>query len=174
MRTACRACAGTWLVARNVLDPEEIKFFISNAPAETSVQTLLPVAFSRWRVERCFQDQKQEVGLDQWEGRRWLGWKRHLILTAVSDLFLTRVREQLRGGNPQLTVCQVHTAVGSLVRSWRLSGRASAALIEHTAKVIQHGQQRNAAARKSHIKRTRKKLRNIGIFLKDLIRCKWP
>ena len=85
-------------VARNVLDPEEIKFFISNAPAETSVQTLLPVAFSRWRVERCFQDQKQEVGLDQWEGRRWLGWKRHLILTAVSDLFPARVREQLRGG----------------------------------------------------------------------------
>lgn len=86
------------VVARNVLDPEEIKFFLSNAPPETSVQTLLLVAFSRWRVERCFQDQKQEVGLDQWEGRRWLGLKRHLILTSVSYLFLVRIREQLRGG----------------------------------------------------------------------------
>lgn len=85
------------VVARNVLDPEEIKFFISNAPPNTSVQTLLLVAFSRWRVERCFQDQKQEVGLDQWEGRRWLGLKRHLILTSVSYLFLARVRERLRG-----------------------------------------------------------------------------
>ena len=85
------------VVARNVLDPNEVKFFVSNAPAETSVSTLLLVAFSRWRVERCFQDQKQEVGLDQWEGRRWLGLQRHLILTCVSYLFLARVREQLRG-----------------------------------------------------------------------------
>jgi SRSO17 transposase len=85
------------LVARNALKPEEIKFFLSNAAAETSVQTLLLVAFSRWRVERCFEDQKQEVGLDQWEGRRWLGLKRHLILTSVSYLFLARVRKELRG-----------------------------------------------------------------------------
>ena len=85
------------VVARNVLDPTEIKFFVSNAPPETSVQTLLLVAFSRWRVERCFEDQKQEVGLDQWEGRHWLGLKRHLILTSVSYLFLARVREKLRG-----------------------------------------------------------------------------
>jgi SRSO17 transposase len=85
------------IVARNVLDPNEVKFFVSNAPPETEVSTLLLVAFSRWRVERCFRDQKQEVGLDQWEGRRWLGLQRHLILTSVSYLFLARVRDQLRG-----------------------------------------------------------------------------
>jgi SRSO17 transposase len=85
------------VVARNVLDPKEIKFFVSNAAPDTRVQTLLLVAFSRWRVERCFEDQKQEVGLDQWEGRRWLGLKRHLILTSVSYLFLARVRQELRG-----------------------------------------------------------------------------
>jgi SRSO17 transposase len=85
------------IVARNALDPTEIKFFVSNAPLETTVQTLLLVAFSRWRIERCFEDQKQEVGLDQWEGRHWLGLKRHLILTSVSYLFLARVRQRLRG-----------------------------------------------------------------------------
>jgi hypothetical protein len=37
------------------------------------------------------------VGLDQWEGRRWLGLKRHLILTSISYLFLARVRKELRG-----------------------------------------------------------------------------
>ena len=61
------------VVARNALDPTEIKFFVSNSPPETSVQTLLLVAFSRWRVERCFEDQKQEVGLDQWEGASLAG-----------------------------------------------------------------------------------------------------
>jgi SRSO17 transposase len=85
------------VVARNALKPEEIKFFLSNAAEDVPVQTLLLVAFSRWRVERCFEDQKQEVGLDQWEGRRWLGLKRHLILTSVSYLFLARVHKELRG-----------------------------------------------------------------------------
>ena len=85
------------VVARNMLDPEEIKFFVSNAPPDTSVGTLLLVGFSRWRVERCFEDQKQEVGLDQWEGRRWLSLKRHLVLTSVSYLFLARVHQKLRG-----------------------------------------------------------------------------
>jgi SRSO17 transposase len=85
------------IVARNALDRNELKFFVSNAPASTSVETLLLVAFSRWRVERCFQDQKQEIGLDQWEGRHYRGLKRHLILSCVSYLFLARVRGKLRG-----------------------------------------------------------------------------
>jgi SRSO17 transposase len=86
------------LIARNSLKPEETKYFLSNAPASTGVGKLLLVAFSRWHVERCFQDQKQDVGLDAWEGRKYLGLKRHLILSSVSYLFLTIMREKLGGG----------------------------------------------------------------------------
>lgn len=85
------------VVAREVLHPEEIKYFVSNAAPETSVQTLLLVAFSRWRVERCFEDQKGEVGLDHYEGRRYLGLKRHLILSAISYLFLAETRQEFGG-----------------------------------------------------------------------------
>jgi SRSO17 transposase len=85
------------IVARDVLHPEELKFFVSNAPAGTSIQTMLLVAFSRWRVERCFEDQKSEIGLDQYEGRRYQGLKRHLILSCVSYLFLTRMRQEFGG-----------------------------------------------------------------------------
>ena len=73
----------------------EIKYFLSNAPTDTPVETLLRVAFGRWRIERCFEDGKGEVGLDHWEGRRWLGLKRHLILTTVSYLFLAQARQRL-------------------------------------------------------------------------------
>jgi SRSO17 transposase len=82
------------VVARNVLEPDELKFFVSNASLETGVGTLLLVAFSRWRVERCFEDDKSEIGLDQYEGRRYLGLKRHLLVSAVSYLFLARVRQE--------------------------------------------------------------------------------
>jgi SRSO17 transposase len=88
------------VIARNVLNPAEIKYFVSNAPAETAVMKLLLVAFSRWRIERCFEDEKSELGLDQYEGRLYQGLKRHLILTAVSHLFLARVHQDLRGEKP--------------------------------------------------------------------------
>ena len=102
------------LVARNVLKPEEIKFFVSNAPSETSVQRLLLVAFSRWRVERCFEDQKGEVGLDHYEGRRYLGLKRHLVLSAVSYLFLAQTRQELLGEKTGADGMPAQHGVGSL------------------------------------------------------------
>jgi SRSO17 transposase len=85
------------IVTRNVRDTSEVKFFISNAPAETPVKELLHVAFSRWRVERCFEDQKTELGFDHFEGRSYLGLKRHQAITAVTHLFLSEVQQQLRG-----------------------------------------------------------------------------
>lgn len=85
-----------WLVvARNVLD-SELKFFVSNASSQTPLQTVLLVAFQRWRVERSFEDEKQEIGLDCFEGRLYRGLKRHLILSNVSYLFLQRVHSQER------------------------------------------------------------------------------
>ncbi len=75
----------------------ETKYFISNAPPDTSLKTLLRVAFSRWSIERCFEDQKGEVGLTHWEGRAWIGLQRHLILTSVSHLFLAIACQRLRG-----------------------------------------------------------------------------
>jgi SRSO17 transposase len=74
----------------------ETKYFLSNAPADTPVAKLLRVAFSRWRIERCFEDGKGEIGLDHWEGRRWIGLKRHLILSSVSYLFLVTACKELR------------------------------------------------------------------------------
>jgi SRSO17 transposase len=82
------------LIGRHVLNQGELKFFLSNAPEETSAGKLLLVALSRWRVERCFQDQKSEIGLDQYEGRRYIGLKRHLVLSMVSYLFLAQVRQE--------------------------------------------------------------------------------
>lgn len=84
-----------WLiVARNVLTGET-KYFLSNAPADTPVGTLLHVAFARWHIERIFREAKNETGLDHFEGRRYLGLRRHLVLTALSLLFLAEQKQRL-------------------------------------------------------------------------------
>ena len=82
------------LVARNVLNRKEVKFFLSNAPPETKVQTLLLVAFSRWNIERAFEDSKEELGMDHFEARQFKAIQRHLILTCVSYLFLAKFRQK--------------------------------------------------------------------------------
>ena len=90
-----------WLiVARNALDHEEVKYFVSNAPQDMLLKTLLHVAFSRWHIERCFEDEKTELGLKHFEVRTYRAMMRHLALTAVSHLFVARVHQRLKK-NPQ-------------------------------------------------------------------------
>lgn len=85
------------LVAVNPLHPEEVKYFISNAPEDTPIETLLLVAFSRWKIERMFEDGKTELGMDHFEVRKFRSIKRHLILSCVSYLFLAEFHRQRRG-----------------------------------------------------------------------------
>jgi SRSO17 transposase len=75
----------------------ETKYFLAHAPKGTPLETFVRVAFTRWRVERCFEDEKGELGMDHFEARRYLSIKRHLIVTMVSHLFLAEQRQRLRG-----------------------------------------------------------------------------
>jgi SRSO17 transposase len=82
------------VVARYALDHAEVKFFVSNAPPEAATATLLLVGFSRWRIERCFEDGKTELGLDHFEGRSYTGLIRHQRLVGLAHLFCARVCER--------------------------------------------------------------------------------
>lgn len=85
-----------WLiVARNPEEPETIKFFVSNAPAGTPIEWLVYVGYSRWSIERCFEEDKDELGFDHFEVRGWQAIHRHMYLTQVSHLYLNKVREKL-------------------------------------------------------------------------------
>jgi SRSO17 transposase len=85
-----------WLiVARNPAEPKIIKFFVSNAPAGTPLEWLVYVGYSRWPIERCFEEDKDELGFDHFEVRGWASIHRHMYLTQVSHLYLNRAREQI-------------------------------------------------------------------------------
>jgi predicted secreted Zn-dependent protease len=72
-----------------------------------------------------------------------------------------------------LTVDQVHDAVAGLIPSWWRGTRVSARLWETLVEDIQKTQQDNAKSRRSHTKRTRRKLRELGIKLTRIKRCRW-
>jgi len=80
------------VVARNVMNEkeEEIKYFVSNAPVDVPLDDLLLTAFSRWHVERSFEDTKQKLGLDHYEGRNYQGLIRHLLLCSLAYYFLQK------------------------------------------------------------------------------------
>jgi SRSO17 transposase len=64
------------------------KYFLSTQPASSSLKKLVRAAKLRWRVERDYQDLKQEVGLDHFEGRMWRGFHHHAALCAAAHAFL--------------------------------------------------------------------------------------
>jgi SRSO17 transposase len=110
------------LATHNVLEPETIKYFISNAPENTSVETLLLVALSRWKIERMFEDGKGELGMDHFEVRKFQSIRRHLILSCVSYLFLAEFHQTHRGeklGSDGLPDSHSDQPPGGDLDSWR-------------------------------------------------------
>jgi SRSO17 transposase len=84
-----------WLVLRN--DPDgQIKYYLSNAPEKTPMSELVRVSAARWPIERCFEENKSELGLDHYEHRSWKAWHRHMRLVFLAQLFLLRLRKKLK------------------------------------------------------------------------------
>jgi SRSO17 transposase len=77
-----------WLIVAWNRATDEYKYFVSNAPPHTKLDLLLKVAFRRAQIEHLFRLAKDEVGLDHFEGRSYVGLMRHMILSHLIVLFL--------------------------------------------------------------------------------------
>ena len=92
----------TLIVARNVLDKNQVKYFLSNMvidDKQITLKWLLWVAFSRWPIERCFEIGKRDLGMDHFEMRNWQGIHRHFYITQLTMLFCAQVQQSLREKN---------------------------------------------------------------------------
>ncbi|HEY6108155.1 MAG TPA: IS701 family transposase [Gemmatimonadales bacterium] len=70
------------------------KYYVSNLPATTSLQALVRAAHQRWAIEQQYQELKDELGLDHFEGRTFAGWHRHVVLTALAYAWLQHERHR--------------------------------------------------------------------------------
>jgi SRSO17 transposase len=88
---------GYWLLLRRSLTvPTDVAYYVCCGPAATPLRELVRVAGVRWTIEDAFEGAKGEVGLDQYEVRRWTGWYRHITLALLAHAYLTVVRAQTR------------------------------------------------------------------------------
>jgi SRSO17 transposase len=82
-----------WLLARRSLTPNskgelEIAYYLCHGPTGTTLDQLVRVAGARWAIEECFQSAKNEVGLDQYQVRRFDAWHRHMTLAMLAHAYL--------------------------------------------------------------------------------------
>jgi SRSO17 transposase len=68
------------------------KYWLSTLPAEISFRQLVDITKMRWRIERDYQELKQEIGLGHYEGRGWRGFHHHATLCVAAYGFLVRER----------------------------------------------------------------------------------
>jgi len=106
-----------WLLGQRPVGSAKVaKYFFIHLPATTTLTRLVWIAHQRWAIEQQYQQLKDELGFDHFEGRTFPGWNRHVVLTAVAYTFLQQERRHTRG-QPltfpavRALVCEVFTAL---------------------------------------------------------------
>lgn len=77
------------LVRRSLSDPTDLAYYLCHGPERTPLRELVRVAGARWAIEETFQSAKGQVGLDQYQVRRYDSWYRHITLAMLAHAFLT-------------------------------------------------------------------------------------
>ena len=82
-----------WAIYRQNLDGSEPRYYLSNAPLDTPLETLAHVGGSRWRIETEFETEKSDIGLDEYETRTWAGWHHHVTMCLLGGAFLLGLQQ---------------------------------------------------------------------------------
>lgn len=81
-------------------DAEPAKYWLSSAPETASAEDLIRLLKLRWRIERDYEEMKDELGLDHYEGRGWRGFHHHGVLCMAAYCFLAAERARLSPPEP--------------------------------------------------------------------------
>ena len=76
-----------WLVIEREHNGD-FKYYLSSMPKHCTLKSLVRLAKMRWHIERDYQDMKQQLGFDRYEGRSWGGLHRHLAMVALMHAFI--------------------------------------------------------------------------------------
>ncbi|GAH83986.1 unnamed protein product, partial [marine sediment metagenome] len=86
-----------WLIVARHVKTREMKYFVSNASANTEILQILQAAFARWHVEKWFERAKQLTGFGSFEVRKYIGLMRHWLCSRIAMYYLAAETTRLRG-----------------------------------------------------------------------------
>jgi SRSO17 transposase len=105
-----RLAPEVWLLCeRELTHGDRTRYYLVDLPPATPVRALVRLAHQRWAIEQQYQELKDEIGLDHFEGRTLPGWQRHVVLTAIAYSFLQN--ERRRRGQTHLTLPRVRAVI---------------------------------------------------------------
>ena len=84
-------------------EPKPTRYWLSNIPASTSLKHLVYTAKTRWHIERDYQELKDELGLNHYEGRNWRGFHHHATLCIAAYAYLVAQRLEESNSNKKNT-----------------------------------------------------------------------
>ena len=87
-----------WLIVARNPKTGEVKYFVSNAPGNATLEKMMAAAFARWHVEKWFERAKQEAGFGAFEVRTYTSLIRHWLCSRMVMYFLAATTQRLRGG----------------------------------------------------------------------------
>ena len=109
-RAERRLAPEVWLLCERELGATpRAKYYLVDLPPTASLRALVRLAHQRWAIEQQYQELKDEIGLDHFEGRTLPGWQRHVVLTAIVYSFLQN--ERRRRGQTALTLPRVRAVI---------------------------------------------------------------
>uniref|UniRef100_UPI0038995155 hypothetical protein n=1 Tax=Micromonospora zamorensis TaxID=709883 RepID=UPI0038995155 len=78
----------------------EIAYYVCYGPRRTRLVDLARIAGARWAIEECFQQAKNEAGLDEYQVRDWRAWYAHITLSMAAHAWLSVARSSTAKGDP--------------------------------------------------------------------------
>jgi SRSO17 transposase len=105
-----RLAPEVWLLCeRDLGTTPKTKYYLVDLPSTASLREVVRLAHQRWAIEQQYQELKDELGLDHFEGRSLPGWQRHVVLTAIAYSFLQNERRRRR--QTHLTLPRVRAVI---------------------------------------------------------------
>ena len=124
-----------WLVVtRTEAKAPEVRYWLSDAGADVSLEEMVRVANARYWVEDSLERAKGEVGLAHYEVRSWQGWHHHMTLSLIALWFLVLEQRRLNNKTPAMTLQQSAHAVGEILRDPHVNVRRLARRITQRLK----------------------------------------
>ncbi len=85
-----------WLIMkRTISEDPTYYYYISNAPLSTRLETFVWLSGIRWAIEQCFEETKNELGMDHYEVRKYRGWNHHILTCMLGHFFLWHLKIKL-------------------------------------------------------------------------------